>query len=176
MSYKSPPLAVVTSGHQPLLRRAVAGQEGPVWLITDDPRAAIRAAGRDDIECLELPRGRGFARAAQLALQLASDRGHGAVVLLKGSPTVIVSPDGPVWINGTGNEGMATAGMGDVLTGVITGFAAQGLDVSDACALGAFVHGLAGDDAAEDMGMHGMVAGDVLDLVPLTLNRLAAMD
>lgn len=109
MSYKSPPLAVVTSGHQPLLRRAVAGQEGPVWLITDDPRAAIRAAGRDDIECLELPRGRGFARAAQLALQLASDRGHGAVVLLNDDARLL--PAARRWLTGAVRQpGVAAAG------------------------------------------------------------------
>jgi len=97
----------------------------------------------------------------------------GAVVLLKGSPTIIAAPGKEVWINGTGNEGMATAGMGDVLTGVITGFAAQGLSMFDAAVLGAFVHGLAGDYAADEKGMIGMMSGDVLELIPQTVKGLS---
>jgi GT2 family glycosyltransferase len=109
MSFKSPPLAVVTSGHQPLLRRAVADQEGPVWLITDDPQAATRAAGRDDVECFEIPRGRGFARAAQHALELARDRGHGVVVLLNDDARLL--PAARQWLVGAARQpGVAAAG------------------------------------------------------------------
>ncbi|HDY88561.1 MAG TPA: NAD(P)H-hydrate dehydratase [bacterium] len=93
----------------------------------------------------------------------------GKIILLKGTPTIISSPQGISWINGTGNQGMATAGMGDVLTGVITGFAAQGVDIFDAAVLGAYVHGLAGDFAAEEQGIPGMVSGDVLELLPQAL-------
>jgi len=90
----------------------------------------------------------------------------GCIVLLKGASTVIADPSGTVWINATGNSGMATAGMGDVLTGTIAGFAAQGLGVRDAAVLGAYLHGLAGDMVLTRKGPHGMTAGDVLETLP----------
>jgi NAD(P)H-hydrate epimerase len=93
----------------------------------------------------------------------------GKIVLLKGAPTVIAGPKREVWVNATGNPGMATAGMGDVLTGVISGLAAQGLSLFDAAVLGAYVHGLAGDWAMREKGMLGMMSGDVLELVPRAL-------
>ncbi|MFC1574075.1 NAD(P)H-hydrate dehydratase [Candidatus Latescibacterota bacterium] len=99
----------------------------------------------------------------------------GKIVLLKGSPSVMVGPDGAVWINPTGNEGMATAGMGDVLTGVIAGLAAQGLTLFDAALLGAYIHGRAGDLAADIEGIHGLTAGDVLDLLPQAIIELKEM-
>ncbi len=98
----------------------------------------------------------------------------GKIVLLKGAPTVIANPVGNTWINGTGNQGMATAGMGDVLTGVITGFAAQGIEMFDAAVLGAYVHGLAGNYAAEEQGIPGMISGDVMKLLPQALNAISA--
>jgi len=90
----------------------------------------------------------------------------GKIVLLKGASTIIADPQGNTWINSAGNEGMATAGMGDVLTGTIAGFAAQGLDLFSAAVLGAYVHGLAGDIASMEKGILGMIAGDVLESLP----------
>jgi hydroxyethylthiazole kinase-like uncharacterized protein yjeF len=86
----------------------------------------------------------------------------GAVVVLKGAPTVIGSPDCRVYVNPTGNSGMASGGTGDVLTGIITGFLAQGLSAFDAAVLGVYVHGAAGDRAARRLGRHGTLAGDLL--------------
>lgn len=97
----------------------------------------------------------------------------GKIILLKGTTTIITDPQGVVWINGNGNEGMATAGMGDILTGIISGFAAQGLELFSASVLGAYVHGLAGDYAAEKKGILGMMSGDVLELLPQALNNIA---
>ena len=97
----------------------------------------------------------------------------GKIILLKGTTTVITNPQGVMWINGNGNEGMATAGMGDILTGIISGFAAQGLELFNAAVLGAFVHGLAGDYAAEEKGILGMMSGDVLELLPQALNNIS---
>ncbi len=97
----------------------------------------------------------------------------GKHVLLKGSPTIICNPAGTIWINGTGNEGMATAGMGDVLTGIIAGLAAQGAGLFEAGVLGAFVHGMAGDYAMDDRGIYGMTAVDVLDNLPDVLNDIS---
>ncbi len=97
----------------------------------------------------------------------------GKHVLLKGSPTVLSNPAGIVWITGTGNEGMATAGMGDVLTGIIAGLAAQGVELFEAGVLGAFVHGMAGDYAMDERGLYGMTAVDVLDSLPDVLNDIS---
>jgi ADP-dependent NAD(P)H-hydrate dehydratase / NAD(P)H-hydrate epimerase len=98
----------------------------------------------------------------------------GSTVLLKGAPTIVADPEGEIWINVTGNEGMATAGMGDVLTGIISGFAAQGRSLFEAAVLGAYVHGMAGDYAADDQGMHSMTAGDVLERLPRAISDIVA--
>ena len=93
-------------------------------------------------------------------------REHGVTLILKGVPTVIAHATGEVWLNSTGNPGMATGGMGDVLTGLIAGLMAQGAPISEAAALGVYLHGLAGDIGAEMTGMHGLIAGDVLEAIP----------
>ena len=95
-----------------------------------------------------------------------------AVVLLKGAPTVIGSADGHTQVNTTGNPGMATAGMGDVLTGVIATLLAQGRGAFPAAWLGAWLHGAAGDHVAAERGAIGMVAGDVAEALPAALRAL----
>jgi NAD(P)H-hydrate epimerase len=97
---------------------------------------------------------------------------HGLTLVLKGVPTIIASASGEVYINSTGNPGMATAGMGDVLTGAIAGLLAQGLKPVDAAVLGVYLHGLAGDIAAEKIGESGLIAGDVLKMLPETAFNL----
>jgi NAD(P)H-hydrate epimerase len=97
---------------------------------------------------------------------------YNVYTVLKGARTVISTPDGRVFINPTGNPGMASGGMGDVLTGVIGGFLAQGYNPSDACALGVFTHGLAGDFVAHKKGEAGIIAGDVADFLPETLKEI----
>lgn len=91
---------------------------------------------------------------------------HGVVIVLKGHQTVVASPDGEVYVNKTGNPGMATAGSGDVLTGVIAALIGQGLSCFEAASLGVYVHGLAGDRAAKKMGQVSLIAGDLLDCLP----------
>ena len=91
---------------------------------------------------------------------------HGVILILKGVPTVIAHGTGEVWLNSTGNPGMATGGMGDVLTGLIAGLMAQGVSIPEAAVLGVYLHGLAGDISAEVTGMHGLIAGDVLEAIP----------
>jgi NAD(P)H-hydrate epimerase len=108
------------------------------------------------------------ANRVETAAQLA--RGANAVVLLKGAQTVIAEPEGRCFVNPTGNSGMAKGGMGDVLTGLIGGLIAQGCSASNAACVGAYVHGLAGDLAREDLGERGMTARDVLQRIPQALD------
>lgn len=98
-------------------------------------------------------------------------------VVLKGAPTVIAAADGSVWLNSTGNAGMASGGMGDALTGVIAALMAQGLSPLVAARAGVFLHGLAGDIAAEEIGAIGYAAGDIIARLPEARRRtLAAAD
>jgi NAD(P)H-hydrate epimerase len=92
-------------------------------------------------------------------------REYHVVCVLKGAGTV-VSDGRRTYVNTTGNPGMATGGTGDVLTGVIAGLIGQGLSAFDASVLGVYLHGLAGDLAAEHFGVHGLIASDVLDSLP----------
>jgi len=86
----------------------------------------------------------------------------GVTLVLKGAPTVIATKDGTVYINPTGNPGMATAGAGDVLSGIIAGLAAQGSTPERAAAMGVYLHGMAGDHAKERVGEYGLIAGDLI--------------
>lgn len=97
---------------------------------------------------------------------------HGVYLILKGARTITAAPDGRVAINGSGNPGMASGGMGDVLTGVLTALLGQGLPPWQACCLGVFVHGLAGDLVAAEQGEIGMLAGDLGEALPVAFNRL----
>ena len=99
-----------------------------------------------------------------IAQQFAQE--HNVTLVLKGAPTVVANGNGDVWINSTGNSGMATGGMGDVLTGVIAGLMAQRSPSHDAAVLGVYLHGLAADIATESIGVHGLMAQDVLDSLP----------
>lgn len=93
-------------------------------------------------------------------------------ILLKGHYSALCLPDGHVLFNSTGNAGMATAGSGDVLTGIITGLLARGYRHEDACIVGMYIHGLAGDYAAEEMGMESMVASDIIRCLPKAFAHL----
>jgi NAD(P)H-hydrate epimerase len=84
-------------------------------------------------------------------------------VVLKGANTVIATPQGECWFNPTGNPGMATGGSGDVLTGIITGLAAQGYSRLESCLLGVYLHGLAGDISAAKSGYEALIAGDIVE-------------
>jgi NAD(P)H-hydrate epimerase len=107
------------------------------------------------------------------AVRRCADR-HGATVVLKGHRSLVAVPGGRAWVNPTGNQGMATGGSGDVLTGMIAGLMAQGLPALEAALLGVFAHGLAGDLAAETGCEAALVAGDLIEALPAVLDRLAA--
>lgn len=87
----------------------------------------------------------------------------GLYILLKGANTSIACPDGNCYFNSTGNPGMATGGSGDVLTGILTGLLAQGYSPFETCVLGVYLHGLAGDLAAQDLQQEALLASDITD-------------
>ena len=86
-------------------------------------------------------------------------------VILKGAYTCIFCPDGTLHFNSNGNPGMATAGSGDVLTGILTGLLAQGYTAKESCLLGVFLHGLAGDLAAKEKSQESLIASDIIDFL-----------
>ncbi|MCH4156660.1 MAG: NAD(P)H-hydrate dehydratase [Muribaculaceae bacterium] len=106
------------------------------------------------------------------AIELA--KYYRVIIVLKGHNTMTVRPDGVVYINSTGNQGMATAGSGDVLTGIITAFAAQGYNMELSAAIGVFVHGLAGDMACEEQGAYGMTASDIIAHIGHAIKQIMA--
>jgi NAD(P)H-hydrate epimerase len=93
-----------------------------------------------------------------------------SVVVLKGHRT-IVTDGATLYVNRSGNAGMATGGSGDVLTGIIAGLVAQRTSGIGAAILGAYLHGLAGDLVAKDKGIHGVMATDLLDFLPAAMKR-----
>lgn len=107
-----------------------------------------------------------MAKACRLAEKL-----H-AYIIIKGHYSALCMPDGHVVFNPTGNAGMATAGSGDVLTGVITALLARGYKQAEACVVGMYLHGLAGDLACADLGMESLTAGDIIAYLPKAFGRL----
>jgi ADP-dependent NAD(P)H-hydrate dehydratase / NAD(P)H-hydrate epimerase len=131
-------------------------------ILTPHPKEFERLFGKtkDDFERLELLRN----KAKTLKIN----------ILLKGAHTIISNTEGVCHFNSTGNAGMATAGSGDVLTGIITGLLAQGYEPSDAAILGVYLHGLAGDFAAEKVGQEALIASDIIDNLGLAFKKLTA--
>ncbi len=131
-------------------------------VLTPHPGEFSRLIGRSVAE-IEADRFR-------LARQFALD--HRVVLLLKGARTVIADPEGRVRINSSGNAGLATAGSGDILSGLVGGLLAQGLSAFDAASLGAWLHGTAADLLAAEIGYSGMLAGDLLKYIPVARHQL----
>jgi NAD(P)H-hydrate epimerase len=98
-------------------------------------------------------------------------RACNSTVVLKGQGTIVAVPE-KFYVNTTGNPGMATAGSGDALTGVIASLWGQGLDNFDASVLGVYVHGLAGDLAANDKGQISLIATDIIDYLPCAFKEI----
>lgn len=140
----------------------LAQKKGPV-IVTPHPGEMARLTG---IEVPAIQR-----RRWEIAAEKA--REWDSIVVLKGAHTVTALPDGEVFVNPTGNPVLSTAGSGDILTGLITGLAAQGLPPQWAAVCGAYLHGLAGDLLAEQVGERGHLAGDVLAFIPPALNRVS---
>lgn len=98
---------------------------------------------------------------SRLHFAIEQAKKYGCMIVLKGHHTIVICPDGEVFFNTTGNAGMATAGSGDVLTGIITGLIAQGYSAKNACIFGVYLHGIAGDIAAKELSEEAMIAGDI---------------
>ena len=142
--------------------------ENPTWLsflpggsvLTPHPREFERLAGKyaDDYERLEI------ARAFSMKYQV--------YLVLKGAHTNIICPDGQAFFNSTGNPGMASAGSGDVLTGIILGWMAQGYSPLQSALAGVYIHGLAGDMAAARLGFESLMAGDIVAFLPKAIKKV----
>jgi NAD(P)H-hydrate epimerase len=165
-----------------LVRRLVRQTTAPLVLDADGLNAF---AGTADLlkersgPLILTPHVGEFARLSGLDKRLISDEPmavardfageYGLTLVLKGAPSVVAMADGRVAVNSTGNAGMATAGSGDVLTGIIAGLLAQGVEVAGAACLGTYIHGRAGDRARDGWGEWGMRAGDIAVEVPRAL-------
>jgi NAD(P)H-hydrate epimerase len=163
---KSPaPVVLDADGLNILARRHPAGsRQSPLtrgnWILTPHPAEAGRLL---DCTAREIQQDR-----VQAAQRIA--RAYDAIVVLKGCGTVIARPDGFYAICPLGNPGMATAGTGDVLAGVIAAMLAQGLSAWESAMAGVVAHGRAGDLAAAQSGERGMIASDIIDRLPSVLN------
>ena len=110
----------------------------------------------------------------RLTLALKKSKEYNIYIVLKGHYSFISTPDGKGFFNGTGNAGMATAGSGDVLTGIITGLLAQGYSPYDSSLLGVYLHGLAGDYAATKYSPESMIAGDIVTCMGDAFKQITA--
>jgi NAD(P)H-hydrate epimerase len=139
----------------------LAGAQAPV-VLTPHPgeMARLRKCTTAEVQADRLGAALGLAAAT------------GAVVALKGAHTVVAAPDGRLWINPTGNPGMATGGAGDVLTGLIAGFIAQGAEPLAATLAGVFLHGAAGDRVAAQVGERATTAGGLLAALPAIFKEM----
>ena len=130
-------------------------------ILTPHPKEFDRLAGTTSSCCYER-----LMKASELAERLQ------AYILLKGHYSALCLPNGHIDFNSTGNSGMATAGSGDVLTGIITALLARGYDAPSACRIGMYLHGLAGDLAAKDLGKESLIAGDIINYLPKAFLRM----
>lgn len=135
-------------------------------VLTPHPGEMARLRGKSVPEIMENPLEEALAAAVE----------YNAVLVLKGAHTIIATPSGEAFLNGSGNPGMATAGMGDVLTGVIAGLMAQGASPEEAAYAGVYLHGAAGDLAFERIGRRGFLAGDLLPLIPEIMDTIVGGD
>ncbi|MFV1981519.1 MAG: NAD(P)H-hydrate dehydratase, partial [Rhodothermia bacterium] len=143
-------------GHMELLRKP-AGSE---WILTPH-WGEFRRLVRDDT----------FEPADKVRLAARFAKEWGCVLIMKGMPSVVGCPDGRVYVNATGNPGLATAGTGDVLAGLLAGLLAQGLTPELAAVAGLHIGGAAADMYAESRDPRTMIATDLIELVPETVAR-----
>ncbi len=151
------------SGHGETLRAAGLRLDGRC-VLTPHPGELSRLTG---IPVAEIQRTR-----KEVAKRVSSE--YNITVVLKGHRTVVAAPTGRIFINSTGNPGMSTAGSGDVLAGMIGAFLGQGLEAFDAAKYAAYLHGLAGDLAAKEKTQPGIIASDIIAMIPKAIKKEAA--
>lgn len=120
----------------------------------------------------ELARIGGDMTAPRVASAAAFAAAHGVYLVRKGHRTLVAAPDGRLAVNTTGNDGMAKGGSGDILTGLLTGLLAQGMEPFAACCAAVWLHGRAGDLAAEEKGRRGMTPPDIIEMLPYALKEV----
>jgi NAD(P)H-hydrate epimerase len=146
----------ILSAHQEILNQL------PVdCILTPHPKEFERLFGKceNDFERMER------------ALKKATE--HNCYIILKGHNSFIATPNGNGYFNSTGNAGMATGGSGDILTGILTGLIAQGYSPEETCLLGVYLHGMAGDIAAEKLSQEAMIASDITDNIGQAFKLIA---
>ena len=152
------PLVLDADGINALGRHMdVLRQRGGITVLTPHEGEFLRVGG-------DLSRGR-----VDGAVDFAQK--YGVYLVLKGRGTVVAAPDGRYRINTTGNSGMAKGGSGDVLAGMLLSLLGQGMDAFDACCAAVYLHGRAGDLAAEEKGQRGMTPCDLLEQIPYALKE-----
>lgn len=132
-------------------------------VLTPHPGEMARLVGKSAVEV----------NADRVRIARSFAEAHRCYLVLKGARTVIATPAGKIFVNPTGNPGMASGGMGDVLAGMIGAFLGQGLSAEDAMKLGVYLHGYAGDNIARERGQAGLIASDIIEALPLGLRDLA---
>lgn len=170
-----------------LVRKLIKTVKCPIVLDADGLNAF--EGHRDDLKCL---RGRAVLtphdgefkrlfgkrppenRFERKAAVLKEAKKYGLTLVLKGYKTLVASPSGQLYENTTGNPGMATGGTGDILTGMTAGILAQGFDLFQAACFAVYLHGLAGDLAAQRVGEISMTAGDILEFLPAAFLKCGA--
>ncbi len=154
------PLVIDADGLNSLQGRVqdLADAKSPL-VLTPHPGEMRRLLGQEDLKVTDIERDR-----IGISLQFAAETGTHLV--LKGVPTVTATPEGRAFLNTSGNPGMASAGSGDVLTGVIASLLGQGFSPEQSAILGVYLHGLAGDFAAADKGEASLIASDIIDHLP----------
>jgi len=140
-----------------------ARKSGPRIILTPHPKEMSRLLG---ISLRQVQKSR-----KSVAKRFAEY--YNIVIVLKGHRTVVCDCAGRAYINSSGNPGMATAGSGDVLAGIISAFLGQGLDVFEAAKYGVYLHGVAGDLAAKKLTQAGLIAGDIIDYIPAAIKKLS---
>ncbi|MBA4408226.1 MAG: bifunctional ADP-dependent NAD(P)H-hydrate dehydratase/NAD(P)H-hydrate epimerase [Odoribacter sp.] len=151
-------------------------QAKPIKMVIDADALNILSENKDWLELLPentvlTPHPKEFERLAgetsnsfeRLQKQLQFSVNYKVIIVLKGAHTCITVPDGSAFFNSTGNPGMATAGSGDVLTGIILGLLAQNYTAEEASLIGVYIHGLAGDLAAAQFGQQALISGDIIN-------------
>jgi NAD(P)H-hydrate epimerase len=146
----------ILSGHRQSLSSVPRGS-----ILTPHPKELERLVGKCESSFERLTKARDLATNYKI------------YIVLKGAYSTVITPEGNCFFNPTGNPGMATAGSGDVLTGVLLSLLSQGYTPEESCKLGVYLHGLAGDIAKDKLGEIGMTAGDIVENLPFAIVKLA---